>query len=281
MNKPLLEKLTPAEVLQLLEDRAASLNMLLKMTLADLLAKKVLLLHERKVENRHTSLEPLQITYVKPGKNFPTYRALEHERVFLSLFDRNLNLSIMLKMLVKIVTSKFDFKNDFYRMVRRSPNLADYFSRNFFTRFFGIAAITSKGREAQEELKNDIRELQYHFSDRKKRSPEILDPLREKLNGNLFLFTATTVAVFSETDEGLISDINAHDTLGHLPGGDGDFGSFAPAFDHEFDLYHRTYRGGGGCGNSGCGGDSGCSSCSSGCGSGCGGGGCGGGGCGS
>jgi len=81
-----LSRLTPAEVLIILEGEKTPLSDLLKYTFIHLLFKHVLSIVE--VQRQPSSRDPVrQYKYIRIGGNFRSYESKLHERVFLSIFQ--------------------------------------------------------------------------------------------------------------------------------------------------------------------------------------------------
>src|SRR3546814_581355 len=99
--KQLLQTLTPAESLLLRKGDITPQSEMLKVTLLDLLLKKVLVITT--TEQQSNTRDPVRtLQYVSTGENFKGYEALPHEMAYLTDFRQSRDLRMSFKDCVKV-----------------------------------------------------------------------------------------------------------------------------------------------------------------------------------
>ncbi len=136
-----LNRLTPAETYFVLKDDDASQKNLLKMTLVDLILKKVLRPFEVIIEYNQNDVDTPK-TYVAIAENFWTYKPVEHELIFLSPFISNNSIQILFSNMVKIGYQNSKSEKKLYHAIRKSRNLDRCYQQNFYQLIFGGYSLT-------------------------------------------------------------------------------------------------------------------------------------------
>lgn len=257
-----LSTLSPAESLIVLKGRYATLKELLKVTFMDLVLKKVIRTFE--VERPGRGTERVRIyKYVEAGENFELYQPLHHEKVILSPLYKSKTVQILFRHFVKMSYQNARSENAFQQWIRKSPNLENYFSRNFFHLLLGGFSVTTLGMGIKEKIAQEINDIESSLPGLIASNPDgALDILKE-IKGNVYLLENIPLDGFQQLDFEFLKEMNRQGNNSSA----GCSGCWT-----GFDDFSLTF-------NSSCSGDSGCSggggSGCSGCGSGCGG--CGGG----
>lgn len=253
-----LSRLRPAETLLILEDKKADLRELLKITFMDLLFKEVL---EIKIIEKQSSRgdRVRYYRYVVKGKNFESYRPLYHEMVYLSPFYKSSSLQILLQHLVRMGFENAKSESALHAAIYQSPNISQYFYRNFYNQIFGGFSISQEGLELRTTIYNEIgrleKELPEYISSDNEKTQEILD----RICGNIFLLKNINIELFKEIDSIILSEMSKKSREGGGSGG-GCFG--CSSWDNGCSSSGNSGCSGSGCGGSGC---SGCGGCGGGC----------------
>jgi hypothetical protein len=252
-----LSELTPAELLILTKENVTHQE-LLKITFIDLLLKRVLKTFE--VEKQPHIREEVRIyKYVGIGQNYNNYNSLNHERLFLSIFDTDNTIEMLFRNLVKIAYQKSKTLKDLKNDLIKTPTLKKCFSQNIFQRIFYGYSFTEYGTELKRKVKKEIQDLGNQLSDVSTIENQKAIELIKIIGANIFLLVNIDYELLNQIDQDLGIEINRSNSS---DGGSGCSGC-------SFDNYSSSF-------DSGCSSDSGCSG-DSGCGSGCSGcGGCGG-----
>lgn len=171
-----LEKFTPAENYLILENSKASLKELLKLTMLDLLLKKVIITEIVVVKSDERSPDRT-LTYVKSCINFQSYQPKSHEEIFLSIFQADPDNKILFKHLVKMSYDEAESTRNFvYHLILNHSETSNLFEPG---KMFRIIRLNDAGRRAKIQIGKDLNEL---------KSAVINDTaVLTKVNGNLFL----------------------------------------------------------------------------------------------
>ncbi|WP_421753226.1 hypothetical protein [Croceimicrobium sp.] len=236
----------------------------MKYTFMDLLLKRVLKTTELKKQS-HRKDRVRVYNYVIAAKNFPKYKPLAHEMIYLSPYYRSKSMKILFRNLVAMGFQNAGGKKRFIRnYLVTSPNLEGYFKSGLFNYLFAELKLTDKGFDAQQKIKLKIAQLE-------KELPEILQADKKKaleilltIKGNIFLLKDLDFDLLKQIDRQLMEEFQRQNR-------DYDTGCYGCATWDTYDSYEDSFDSSYDSADSG-GGDSGCSSCSgcSGCG-GCGG----------
>ena len=247
-----LSELTPAEILVLTKENVTHQE-LLKITFIDLLLKQVLKIFEVS-RQPHIRQQIRVYKYVAIGPNFNSYTSLNHERIFLSVFEKDNSIEILFRNLVKIGYQKSRTLSDLKNDIIATPELQKCFSQNIFQKIFYGYSLTKYGIELKRKVKDEIQNLGNELSSLNDIENQKAIELIKIIGANIFILINVDYELLQQIDTDLGIAINKNHSVGGGTGCSG-CGSGFDDFSSSFD--------------SGCGGDSGCSGCS-GCG-GCGG----------
>ncbi|MCS7019693.1 MAG: hypothetical protein RMJ87_11420 [Cytophagales bacterium] len=282
LNFQILPLLTPAEALVLLHGKMLNFKQLLKLTLMDLLLKKVLAI--RTTPFIKSSNQPVVHMYLHRGAKYAEYRPLAHEAIYTKHFAREPNREISFINLIRL-GRRYAISTTYLRQkIMKTPQLLTSFERGFWISLTDKVKYTAEGALKRTHVETELNELtnllpQVYHSDR-----ATVRRLLHMMNGNLFLSNAIDHNLLLLVDEEL-SRLFARE---HAASADDDSAeeflfiaedwsfddSFEDGFGSDSDGGGDSSDGGGdsGCGggDSGCGGgDSGCGGGDSGCGGGC------------
>lgn len=243
-----LSALSPAETLLVLRDKNASIKEILKVTFMDLLLKQVLRTFE--AQGQPSKKDAVGIyKYVEAGKNFVTYKPLQHENIFLAPFKKSASVQILFRNMVKMGYQNAKSQYNIHNMLRRSPNLDRCFSRSIIQSLTGGFSLTEDGKKLRKQLENERAQLETQLpplivNDHQK----ALDILKV-IKGNIFLLSNIELDSLKQIDKELLAEMNKRDYHN-------DDDSFLDSFDFYSDSFDSGCGGGSGCsGCSGCGGD--------------------------
>lgn len=239
-----LSKLLPAETLLLLEDKKASLKDLLKTTFMDLLLKQTMeiKIYSKQLHKRH----PVRYyKYITRGKNFDVYTPQKHELIFISPYHKSSSIKILFQHLVQIGYQNSKSESKYRTAVIQSPNINQYFTRNFIQTVFGSFSITQEGLALRDKLKGEIDQLE-------KELPSIIETNKEKalqllntIGGNIFLLKNIDFSLLQQIDSQILAEMERKYT-------------YATSDSTGFYGCSIWDSGCSGCGSSGCSGCSGC-----------------------
>ena len=234
-----LNQLTPAEVYILTKENSTK-NQLIRLTLVDLILKKVLQLKSvTKKPSINLNNNLVEYRYVAIGENFKNYKFKNHERVFCGVYEIEKNIEVLLNKMISI-----GFKNSYYlnENTYKTPLLLKCFSQNFFQRIFGKYKITEYGKEFRRKVENEISTLNKEYSTVRESDNYRILELSTLIGANILFLTVINHNVIDE----LLSEINSE-------------------ISKNIDASDSSGCGGGGCsssdsgcGSSGCGGCGGC-----------------------
>jgi len=253
-----LSELTPAEIFILTKEDVTHQE-LLKITFIDLLLKNVLKTFE--VHRQPHIQEEIRIyKYIRIGQNFKNYKSKNHEKFFLSTFDKDLEIEILFRNLVKIGYQKSRTLSNFKNELIKTPTLKKCFSQNIIQIIFGGYSFTEFGTELKRKIEKEIQNLNSELSGLNNIDNQKAIELIKVIGGNIFLLENIDYELLNQIDSDLATEMNRKETNND--------GSGCSGCGWTFDNYSSNFDSG--CSSdSGCGGDSGCSGCG-GCG-GCGG----------
>lgn len=187
-----LENFTPADNYLLLENSKATMKGLLKLTMLDLLLKRVIEMENVAVRADERSPERI-LTYVQAGNNFQSYQPKTHEEIFLYIFQTNPDNKVLFKHFVKISYDKAkSIRNLVYNKILTHSETSCLFNTR---RMFAVVDLNEWGRLAKIELQKNLNNL----------LPSInADPsLLARVNGNLFLIDIVDSDFRAEIDHEL------------------------------------------------------------------------------
>jgi hypothetical protein len=271
-----LVNLRPAEITLLQLGSAADLRTLFKLTLQDLILKKVL-----KVEPSDSQTDTPVFSFSR-GLQFDSYAAVPHEDVFLRIFKTDPDLRLDFPQLLKLARKNAYNINSYHKMIYPRPNLADAFKQSFFQRLLGSGfSISPMGIALRSEVAQEITATRALLQDLLQRNPSEADKIIAQLNGNVYLIGGIDEQLTRLIDERLMREpdrgstdtsssyTNTSDSSGcagmMMWGG---YGHFSNSFDdHSTEMGSDTtnfdsgFEGSSDGGSDSGGGDSGCSGC--------------------
>ncbi len=243
-----LSKLTPAETLILIKENVTHQE-LLKITFIDLLFKQVLKTFE--VERKpHIRQEVRVYKYVQIGQNFNNYNSLNHEKLFLSIFDTDNTIEILFRNLVKIGYKKSRTLSDLKNDIIKTPALKKCFSQNIFQKIFYGYSLTKYGTELKKKVKEEIQNLGNELSSINNIENQKAIELIKIIGANIFILINIDYELLQQIDKDLGIEINNNNSIN---GGCGCCGG-GWSFDDYSSNFDSGFGGDSGCGSSGCGG---------------------------
>lgn len=244
-----LFRFSPGETLVIRSGKEAILSDVLKYTLMDLLLKQVLVIEE--IQRQPNPRDPIRTyKYIATGKDFAKYHFKPHERVFISIFQDNVQHRILFRNLVKIAYQNAKSAHAYFPLIIDNANLKLAFTRTAIQKVFGGFNYTSDGATIKKELEDEITELESGLPEimRNERNRG-LEMLR-KIGGNLFLLRGMDFAISKEIDKELFDEMTSQKS-NSSSGCWTSFNDYSDSFDSSCSSDV----------SSGCGGDSGCSGC--------------------
>lgn len=183
----ILSQLSPAETLMVTNPVHVSLKELMKVTIMDLLLKQALEIRKEERVSRSVSKIVRVYTYIYPGKNFKSYKPKPHEKIFLSPFNSNPNIKVILRQLIKMSYEKATTQNFYKGKILKNKSLKKFHFTLLPVYLFGQYDLNTKGKEIQKEVREylqliDDTIVELIKIDRKRAIEMLL-----KIGGNLFL----------------------------------------------------------------------------------------------
>jgi hypothetical protein len=259
-----LSQLSPAEIL-ILTHKKTTLKELLKITLLDLILKKVLKIIE--VTRNPSVVEgTLVYSYITRGPNFKNHTFKKQEEFFTSTFAEEEEYQVLFRNMVKIGYQKSKKKSHFIKQLFEKSLLQRCFSQNLFQEIFNLYSLTAYGEEIKRKVEKEISDLDQQFCNKSEINHHKTIELISTIGANLFLLKNIDYDLLNQIDSDLITEMkrkenNQDHSIGCSGCSWGSFDGYSTSFDSGCSSDSTSV--------SGCGGDSGCSGCG-GCG-GCGG----------
>jgi hypothetical protein len=195
---------------------------------------------------------------VSAGKKFKGYAAKEHERIFLSPFQKSDGLHMLFQSLVKVAYQNAGSPRKMFGAIREQERIRRAFRRSLFQWFSGGFSHTAIGTRMQQEVESEIQMLENELPGMMKKDRGRALTILQAIGGNIFLLKGIDFALAHQIENTLLEEINtqAADGMG------GCWVTF-DTYDHHFDDACGTAgsHDSGCCGDSGCSGDGGCSGC--------------------
>jgi len=178
-----------------LETSKTSLKDLLRLTLLDLLMKRVLEL--RIMEIQHHPQDPVyKDYYVVAGANFKGYRYQAHERFFLQAFIQNNSRHVVLRHLIKTgIKGAKNEKTFIYKYIRKCPILQNKFKGSLVYNLWGVTRLNEDGQELQARMRTEIQELELSLPKLLLRDPKQAMEVLLKIKANLFLLRNASTTI--------------------------------------------------------------------------------------
>lgn len=186
------KKLTPSEVLLLIEPSTKS-NDLLRPAFMNLVFHQVLELNEviNKEERRDKygklELKEIKTEYVVKGKNFETYKAKEHEQLFIDIFLKSNKQRISIKNYLKAVAENSGSSYSYISLVVSSLKKQNLLKQNSLQWFLRRYSYTELGDSEKEYLSNYLEEIDHSIESDLKDNPEESLQKLDSLQGSVFL----------------------------------------------------------------------------------------------
>lgn len=258
---------------QLLMNRMTSGRDLMKLTLKELVLKRVLRIEQQELEE-----EGIVDVQVGRGTAFTSYQPQPHEMVFLASFkddDLLIELSLMQKGVLEWIKSPAKFRLQIIQQLCDEGLLG----QNFFQKIFQLCSLTEAGKPVQQQITESL-ELLGHYRQQEQPDGEQLRALITKMGSVVLLsehvdpewvqsifkqehssWAGSTVGAEADVFMLLLLwNVSFDDSFGAGDGGWGEFdgGGFDSGWgsDGGSDGGGCSADGGGGC--SGCGGCGGC-----------------------
>ena len=151
-----LSELKPAGV-KLILDPKINLLELLKLTLVDLILKKVLVI--KKVLEKPHPRDPYltEYTLVEAAENFEKYEPNHYEKYFTKRINKCtcFQLRVFLAAIYKEIQTESKYKNEIIRDLK----IQDLFKRDFFSVSFSIFSTNQKGKKLKIEISEYLEEV--------------------------------------------------------------------------------------------------------------------------
>uniref|UniRef100_UPI00404AB868 hypothetical protein n=1 Tax=Flavobacterium sp. TaxID=239 RepID=UPI00404AB868 len=254
-----LSELTPAEVYILINEKITHRE-LLKITFIDLLFKQVLRSFE--VERQpHIRQEVRIYQYIGIGQNFNNYKSKNHEKFFLSTFEKDAEIEILFRSLVKVGFQKSMTLSNFKDELIQTPILKKCFSQNIFQIIFNSYSFTDYGKELKRKVEKEIENLNAEFSNLDNIENQKAIELIKVIGANIFLLDNMNYELLSKIEADLATEMNRTTTS---TDGSGCSGWYFDNYSSDFDSgcsSHSSFSDASGC--SGCSGCAGCGGCGS------------------
>lgn len=254
-----LSELTPAEVYVLTKDKFTHRE-LLKITFIDLLFKKVLRTFEvQRVPDKDQEMRTYR--YIGIGQGFEKYPSRNHEKFFLSIFEKDSEMEMLFTTLTKVAYQKSITLSYFKNELIKTPTLKKCFSQNIFQRIFYGYSFTDYGKELKRKVEKEIHGLNLELQTVKNTENQKVIELIKVIGANIFFLENIDYEILNQFDSNLAIEMNRREPKTDGSGCSGCgwiFVNYSSHFDSNFNSDSGESSGcGSGC--SGCGGCGGCS----------------------
>lgn len=259
----ILTKLSPAETYLVRDHAEATFKELLKLTLADLMLKRVLV---TKYNEQKNDDEEDTSTQVIVGENFRAYVPKPHETVFLNPFISNPETEILFSQLIKMAYQNGRNRKKYvFKFLLKNPDIENLFSKRLMTMWLGNVILNGQGEQVKIQVDEALLKLEKGFKGVIERDKQTALKILQNIYGNVFLIDGLESELLKEIDSQIDKQLTKYNTSGGFgcAGYFGAYGDGSDSFDVAFDSVDSSYGSEGG---SGCIGASGCSSGCSGCG---------------
>lgn len=254
-----LSDFAPAQTLLLTEGKRVPLKDLLKVTMMDLLLKKVL--KTMAIENDGNTETAFSNSYVVAGENFSNTQPLPHEKIFLSSFYKDQSTQMLFNTVVKVAYQRAESEKRYNKLIRESDALQGCFISGLGA-VFSPFELSDAGRQIASALKDQLQTLS-------ERLPNLMETDQEKalevlkhIKGNVFLVKGIDFQRMAEIEKTVMAEAYSTQSSSNSFFGD-------PITWLALDLNSRNFDSScSGCStasdswDSGDSGDSGCSGCS-------------------
>ncbi|MFC6267840.1 hypothetical protein [Frigoriflavimonas asaccharolytica] len=255
-----LTEYTPAEAILIVKGKSTQKE-LLKITLADLILKKVLKIFQVEIKSNDRQKAYLY-KYIVIDENFKSYLAKPHENFFLSAFRQDPKIEIQFKNMVKIGFQNSQSYYHFKQEIFNNEKFKTYISQNFFQKLLAHFSLNEKGTILKRNIETELKYLTDQFSK--------ITNIKDRKAAEMISVFAGSIFLIPNINYDFLDQMDA-DFAFERRTAMADASSGCSGWDFNLNDYSSDFDSG--CSSdSGSSGDSGCSSCSgcSGCG-GCGG----------
>ncbi|WP_299892297.1 hypothetical protein [uncultured Lacinutrix sp.] len=183
----ILSRIKPAATKLILESESTDLLELIKLTLFDLILKKVLVLKKefKKLHPKdHYSREYL---IIETGRNFKKYNHDKFELLFVGRIEENsyFHLISYIREIHRDIKSEYSFKKE----IIQDSNISNLFKITGLSSLFKIINLNSKGNNLKNTIKPFLDNLNKNITHLFEKEPEKILDLILFLKGNIFLLT--------------------------------------------------------------------------------------------
>jgi len=190
-----LSNLKPAST-KLILDSKVDLIELLKLTLQDLLLKKVLIINRETRRAHRNDLYAREYANIETGKNFKHYKADSFEKYFTDIIDEESYYPI--KSYIKKIYKNIPSDYKYAKSIITDSKTNDLFKSHSILSVFRINSLNTSGNELQLEFINFINIIDEHISDLIENDSEKALELIIFLKGNIFLLNNISFEVFDK-----------------------------------------------------------------------------------
>ena len=178
-----LKDFSVAETMFILNPSTAQVSIMMKLTLMDLIFKKVLAIQQDFGQN-----ERLAANYLLKGPAFDKYTPAVWENVFMELFNDD-SLKIQIKFITKALADRLKSITTFYYGVTKSDRIQVYFSQNKIIKYLGINRFNDKGKQLKKDINRQLVELAKQLHGMRQQPAAAFRKVLEQLESKVFLIT--------------------------------------------------------------------------------------------
>lgn len=204
---------TPAETLLLLYGERASLKELLKVTLMDLMLKKVIQ-SVNLFRIPKGNQKPRFYKYIMIDKNFPKYQPQLHELVFLAPFYVQNDQQILFRHLIAVGFQKSKSQNHYQQLVSQTQVLQKAFSQTVFQMLFGGRTLTIAGEELKKNAISEMLVMEEILPKQLSNEPKKALETLSKIQGNIFLLQNVLFDLKTEIEQDFMMELKRYERFG-------------------------------------------------------------------
>lgn len=249
--------MSPAECVILLNETKTTQKEILKLTLTDLILKKVFVLEQS--ETQAHEADPVRVQHqIMKGPHFGSYQQRNQlEQVFFEVFHHLPDSKLLLKSFIKMVVQNAQDAYTFNRKrLFKDDRISSLLDLSFWNKLIARIKLNENGIRTKRNLEAEIQSLQTQLPVMLATNKLAFADKVDELGANLFLLGGGNPELLAEIDLAIQEAMKAKPYDEDTSGGDFFFwygmDTHSTHFDDGFDS---------GGDSSGCGGDSGCSGC--------------------
>jgi hypothetical protein len=193
---------SPAESLLILKRKQTTVAQLLKVTLMDLLLKKVLIQNSKEGESSDFT--------ISRGPNFESYSNLPHEDVFLSAIRRKGDIS--LRTLINMVSANAGFFNQYTKKFFEMERFRLCFQSGIVRFFAGRFQRSIYGEKVFRQLSQEVEDLEAMLPDLMQTHPAAALEVLKEIGGNVFILKRVDFKLMTEIEKEFVLETNAKQT---------------------------------------------------------------------